>query len=49
VPFALRAIRRRDVFLPHLVGDPPRQPIGAKTRAEMSGSGISGSSGNTGR
>jgi uncharacterized membrane protein YkvA (DUF1232 family) len=49
VPFALRAIRRRipdDVWEEHV---PPRQPIGAKTRTERSGSGISGSSGKTGR
>jgi uncharacterized membrane protein YkvA (DUF1232 family) len=49
VPFALRAIRRRipdEVWEEYL---PPRQRIGSKTRAERSGSDISGSSGKTGR
>lgn len=45
VPFALRWIRRQvpdDVWETYV---PPRQPIGGNTRAERSGSGISGSSG----
>lgn len=45
VPFFLRWIRRQ---IPDDVWDayvPPRQPIGGNTRAERSGSGISGSSG----
>lgn len=49
VPIILRAIRRRipdEVWRDHI---PSRQPIGGKTRADRSGSGISGSSGNTGR
>lgn len=45
VPFILRWVRRQvpnDVWETYI---PPRQPMGGMTRAESSGSGISGSSG----
>lgn len=49
VPLALRWIRRQVPDEVWYVYVPPRQPIGGNTRADRSGSGISGSSGNTGR